>query len=429
MGCAVDSAKIEFGDFISLFERDAMSENTNPTLNDAIAAARAGRRDDAARILRQVVANEPFNAEAWVWLGGVTSDVREQRRALEQALAIDPGNQRAQQGLGWLRHSQPEVFEGGATGATVTRPRSERSTPNYEQSVATRGAGTDAGKTVVFTDEPRTENRGAAIYPAPPEAQPRVYDAPTQAMPAAPPYVQQPAPQYPPAPQYTPRQAPQAAPPQYPQQPASTDRMAAAPGSAPYQDAQRGYVPQPYSDAGHTDRMAAVPPPVATHDHHAAHYDNKGNLSRWLLVLIWLFGFGAVATLAAAIIVDPNRFEPTLRPFLSAFGLQLVQSDLRTTGFITTLALIALAVYDFIIALGLMFRGRWAWVFNLLTALLVTAGLIGLIVVYALVTLPALGFQPTSLALFLLAGLIIFTLIYLILSFASRRAFFRRRVA
>jgi hypothetical protein len=79
-------------------------------LTQAISAARAGRRAEAYQILQGIVADDPTYTDAWLWLGGVASEPAERRGALEQALALDPANQRAHQGIAWLRNRYPLLF-------------------------------------------------------------------------------------------------------------------------------------------------------------------------------------------------------------------------------------------------------------------------------------------------------------------------------
>lgn len=384
--------------------------NTPSSLSDAIAAARAGRRDDAARMLRTVVDREPFNADAWVWLAGVTSDFREQRSALERAVAIDPSNQRAQQGLSWLRHSHPEVFD--APDSSATRPLRERTTPSYEQPTIASSTIDDDSAARVY-DAPTTaastptayDQYSAATQPMPTYDQPRstatpepfvIPDDSTARMPAYTPnapsgYSQNTPPSYTPA--------------------AATSTYAPVP-------------PPPAYTPSSTDRMQTVPPPATAEK---VRYDNRGNASRWLLLLIWLFGFGASATLAALIILYPDSFEGFARsiidPLLRPIGFQLSFGGQQAiAALIGTLSLIAIAVFDFIIILGMLFRGRWAWVLNLLIALLVVAGTVALFVLAFMFN------TPSTFDLLPLVGLAVFVLIYFILSLTSRRAFFRRRV-
>lgn len=335
-----------------------MSNMSSSALNDAIAAARAGRRDDAARMLRDIVDDEPNNTDAWVWLAGVTPDLQEQRDSLERAIELDPGNRRAQQGMLWLRDNHPELWS-GASGA---RSIAERSTPSYEQSAV-------------------------------PSAQ--VYDAPTEAMPVI-------------ESQRLPNEA-------FVVPPEQTDRMPVytPPGAAP-------------TGPG-TDRMA-VPPAAST-----AMRDSRGNLSRWLLVIIWLFGFGAVATIAALTILSPLQTSTNIKsfadPVLRPYELQIADAEIQRNILWYTIGLIALAVVDFLIVLGLMFRARWSWIVNLLISLLVVAGTAGLITLAA-TTAPS---EPRSLvgtvmAWLPLIGLALFALVYFILSLTSRRPFFRPKL-
>src|SRR5688500_4864056 len=79
-------------------------------LTHAIAVARAGRRAEAYQILQGIVADDPTYTDAWLWLGGVAAEPAERRGALEQVLALDPANQRAHQGIAWLRNRYPLIF-------------------------------------------------------------------------------------------------------------------------------------------------------------------------------------------------------------------------------------------------------------------------------------------------------------------------------
>lgn len=375
-------------------EREPMSNNTNTSLADAIAAARAGRRDEATRMLRQLVSADPFNVDAWVWLGGIATEPHEQRSALEHAVSIAPHNQRAQQGLAWLRQSQPELFS--ETTATAT-----------DRTTTSRG----------------NDEHGAAIYQVPDQPQPRLNEAATQAFatPAQPqPRLNEAATQVYAVPARS-QPEPTYAQSQVAAQPSRTDRMSTLPSTS-YQEPARA---TQYDSVGYTDRMAVAPPPPAVAaSEPAERYDSHGNISRWLLLLIWLFSFGAVATVAALIIIDPTRFESLVQPLLAQFGLRLIPADIQTTAFVTSIVLIAVAVIDAMVILGMLLRGRWSWVINLLVALLVTAGTVALAVTY-FTLVPSLLTSGVQLALGVLGA---FTLIYLILSFTSRRAFFRRPV-
>lgn len=66
-------------------------------LHEAVRLAQAGNRQDARRLLWQVVQDEPNNEIAWLWLASVAADLPEYERALTEVLRINPGHQQARQ--------------------------------------------------------------------------------------------------------------------------------------------------------------------------------------------------------------------------------------------------------------------------------------------------------------------------------------------
>ncbi len=72
-------------------------------LYDGAVALQQGDLERARDLLLQVVEHDEENAEAWLWLSGAVEDRDDQQTALENVLALDPGNQHAQQGLEWLQ--------------------------------------------------------------------------------------------------------------------------------------------------------------------------------------------------------------------------------------------------------------------------------------------------------------------------------------
>lgn len=76
-------------------------------LQQGVAAARAGRRAEARALLTQAIREGERGADAWLWLAGVLDDPAQIRECLEHALALEPGNTRAQQGLAWLAGRDP----------------------------------------------------------------------------------------------------------------------------------------------------------------------------------------------------------------------------------------------------------------------------------------------------------------------------------
>ncbi|MBC8077856.1 MAG: hypothetical protein H7Y32_17400 [Chloroflexales bacterium] len=81
---------------------------TEPLLQQAIAAAKAGNRAVARDLLLQVVSGDERNEQGWLWLSGVVDDPAEQRIALENVLDINPRNASALKGIAWLDAHRPQ---------------------------------------------------------------------------------------------------------------------------------------------------------------------------------------------------------------------------------------------------------------------------------------------------------------------------------
>ena len=73
-----------------------MSENL---LQQGIIALRAKRKDEARRLLEQVVQSNPDSEQGWLWLSGAVDTPEERRFCMGQILAINPNNSQAQKGL------------------------------------------------------------------------------------------------------------------------------------------------------------------------------------------------------------------------------------------------------------------------------------------------------------------------------------------
>jgi tetratricopeptide (TPR) repeat protein len=68
-------------------------------LKQGIAAARAGRKDEARQKLMRVVELDEENEQAWLWLSGVVESNDDRRVCLENVLTINPANAAAHKGL------------------------------------------------------------------------------------------------------------------------------------------------------------------------------------------------------------------------------------------------------------------------------------------------------------------------------------------
>ena len=78
------------------------SAKQSTLLEQGIAAAKAGRTQEARRILFDVIKLDERNEQAWLWLSGVVESFEDKRICLENALAINPQNSHALSGLHWL---------------------------------------------------------------------------------------------------------------------------------------------------------------------------------------------------------------------------------------------------------------------------------------------------------------------------------------
>jgi tetratricopeptide (TPR) repeat protein len=79
-----------------------MSEEVARLLQEGIAAAKAGDKVTAKRLLIEVTDRDPHNEQAWLWLSGVVDDQDEMQICLENVLSINPENERARKGLAWI---------------------------------------------------------------------------------------------------------------------------------------------------------------------------------------------------------------------------------------------------------------------------------------------------------------------------------------
>jgi len=81
--------------------------DTSDLLQQGIASARAGQREQARNILMQVVELDEQNESAWLWLSGVVDSDDDKAVALENVLALNPNNEWAKRGLKLLGRPVP----------------------------------------------------------------------------------------------------------------------------------------------------------------------------------------------------------------------------------------------------------------------------------------------------------------------------------
>ncbi|NTU77899.1 MAG: hypothetical protein HGA45_00610 [Chloroflexales bacterium] len=81
--------------------------STADLLAQGIAAARAGRKDEAQATLLKVLETDDRSELAWLWLSGVMGSPDERRICLENVLEINPANTHARRGIELLAQSHP----------------------------------------------------------------------------------------------------------------------------------------------------------------------------------------------------------------------------------------------------------------------------------------------------------------------------------
>lgn len=78
--------------------------DTGELLPRAIAAVRANRKQEAAEILREILAREPDSEWAWFWLSAAVDGIEAQRECLHRVVEINPNHAYARSGLAFLSH-------------------------------------------------------------------------------------------------------------------------------------------------------------------------------------------------------------------------------------------------------------------------------------------------------------------------------------
>jgi tetratricopeptide (TPR) repeat protein len=106
-----------------------VGEKVIDRLQQGIAAARAGQREQARALLMQVVEGDERNEQAWLWLAGVVDAPEDMRTCLQNVLDLNPGNQQAQHGLAWVDQRYGPPVPPLAPPAPPLEPPLERELP------------------------------------------------------------------------------------------------------------------------------------------------------------------------------------------------------------------------------------------------------------------------------------------------------------
>ncbi len=76
-----------------------MTSNVSGLVQEGVAALKAGRKQDAQKLLTRATQLDERNEEAWLWLSATVDSLENQQICLENVIAINPSNARALQGL------------------------------------------------------------------------------------------------------------------------------------------------------------------------------------------------------------------------------------------------------------------------------------------------------------------------------------------
>jgi len=80
-----------------------------PSLQQAIAAIKAGDKQTGRALLADILQADLHNEAAWLWMSSVVDTPAEKRRCLERVLSLNPDNQSARRGLSLLGEPLPVV--------------------------------------------------------------------------------------------------------------------------------------------------------------------------------------------------------------------------------------------------------------------------------------------------------------------------------
>ena len=378
-----------------------MTEPQGGSVAEAIAVARAGNLSTAYQMLRSLTAADPNNAEAWLWLGGVTSDPVEQHVALERVLSLDPANPRARRGLQALREQHPELFSSEPLPAAPVAPPE----PAETSAVATTS---DPRQPVDPEAQSKIQNRQSKMVATTSSARQPV--APVAAEPA-------PVAAFAPAEQTDAISEPVAEP-ETPDQPRSSlDDELTCPYCGSMTDAEDLRCPNCQGDL-----VVAAEPTIGA------------RLSRLVLALLWLLSATAAVAGSAWMIGAAQDLQGgtgrMLVPVLQNLDLSTRPDMIYQGAMSVGLTLGGLALIGLIIAAGLLLRWRAVYVIHLLLVLAALASAIILLVI----SLPILGstirldMGAGNEDLAIIAGVLVLTIVQLLLTFAGRREFFPRRV-
>lgn len=95
-------------------------ESVADLLARGIRAAQEKRVEEARECLLQVVEQDQWNEQAWLWLSGVMDDPRDMQVALANVLTINPESEYARKGLEFLRDRYGDLLASEEEAAAVS---------------------------------------------------------------------------------------------------------------------------------------------------------------------------------------------------------------------------------------------------------------------------------------------------------------------
>ncbi|MGB1286602.1 MAG: hypothetical protein ACPG7F_08725, partial [Aggregatilineales bacterium] len=107
----------------------AQENSLERALNAGIEAVKRGENQNARRLLEAVIARDPDNELAWIWLASAVPAARERQVCLEKVLQINPDNERARAALNSI--------------AGISTMSSDSAMRNLQRSAGTSGDDTD----------------------------------------------------------------------------------------------------------------------------------------------------------------------------------------------------------------------------------------------------------------------------------------------
>lgn len=149
-----------------------MAQNS---VNDAIAALKAGNKEEARALLLAILDDEPKNEDAWLVLSAAVDDPRRKLQCLETVLEINPDNQVARRGLERLQPPAEQIQEAAAEPPAPPDAAVAAATDPQPAEPAPPAQGDDAPplpsfeQTTAATDV-EAPLEAAAAAPAPPDA-------------------------------------------------------------------------------------------------------------------------------------------------------------------------------------------------------------------------------------------------------------------